>query len=70
MRAGGVSDNLFEVTPTILSENFPLENRTSNMFIIDLYSEKEYMFLSESYLIGWFSTLSPISTISVCFNLT
>ena len=34
--ASGASENFFEATPSRTSEDIPLENRTNNMFSIDL----------------------------------
>ena len=39
----------FEVTPSRASDNVPFENRRSNMFIIDLRLEKEFMLSSEFF---------------------
>ena len=38
-----------KITPSKESDNVPFENRTSNVFIIDLRLEKEFMFSSESF---------------------
>ena len=45
-----MSKEFFEVTLSRTLGNVPLENRTSNMFIVVLLSEKGYMFPLKSFL--------------------